>query len=488
MLSRLRQAEDLSPDSSPRGLPTASSSPSGDERWADIAVDPATGYDAFEVTQEIEVAAGGKALQQQLQKPEDWLLQDDSSIIEEKQGIKVALAGVGENSVGSRYHDAGRCKPCAFFHTKGCNSGSSCLFCHRCPAHEKQRRKRLRRQLCHSLISSFESRSYKGEGRPSHPSKAGHSRHPSDTASTCSGWGDSDGQFHHSRQGSTSTQTTSVYESGEAGNMANLSYALPPPAQLASLPPASPMAHAPPMAPALAAPNCVQAGAPPDAPMLGVYTNSQPQMMSPHGTMPQVMPMMTVPPSTQMEVMPMNEYEQPILAAETMPMMEAISSCNPDDYSRRTGDGTQLPGATRQPLQPTTHLVHGMSHSPHPNQAMPQLHGVPGGRPVPAALNLSVEGQSPYMQVPVSPTGAPVGYVTCGSYQYALVPVQSPYPSSPAGYATVGSPHGYHEGPHQQVIATGHEQRWMPHPGYHHGTSPAQASPVHCAPVSDHWW
>merc|ERR1719446_554968 len=66
------------------------------------------------------------------------------------------------DSVGSRLHDSGRCKPCAFFHTKGCNSGDGCLFCHRCPAHEKQRRKRLRRQLCHSLLNSFDGR---GGGR-----------------------------------------------------------------------------------------------------------------------------------------------------------------------------------------------------------------------------------------------------------------------------------------------------------------------------------
>jgi len=51
-------------------------------------------------------------------------------------------------SVGSRQHHLGRCKPRAFFHTKGCKSASGCLFCHLCPPNEKQRRKALYRRMC----------------------------------------------------------------------------------------------------------------------------------------------------------------------------------------------------------------------------------------------------------------------------------------------------------------------------------------------------
>lgn len=29
-------------------------------------------------------------------------------------------------------HRRGECKPCAFFHTRGCRNGTSCQFCHRC--------------------------------------------------------------------------------------------------------------------------------------------------------------------------------------------------------------------------------------------------------------------------------------------------------------------------------------------------------------------
>jgi len=124
-------------------------------------------------------------------------------------------------SVGSRYHDNGRCKPCAFFHTKGCQSGTACLFCHICPMHEKQRRKRLRRQLCHTLLSGSYGRMVessatldtaarrkgKGQSKGEYNGKveAGHSRvnSGSTTASTI-GWG------KHARQWSTSTQGSCV--------------------------------------------------------------------------------------------------------------------------------------------------------------------------------------------------------------------------------------------------------------------------------------
>lgn len=44
-------------------------------------------------------------------------------------------------SAGSIGHEAGTCKPCVFYHTKGCANGSSCTFCHLCDAQEKRRRR-----------------------------------------------------------------------------------------------------------------------------------------------------------------------------------------------------------------------------------------------------------------------------------------------------------------------------------------------------------
>jgi hypothetical protein len=112
-------------------------------------------------------------------------------------------------SMGSAHHKAGRCKPCAFFHTKGCQNDKACLFCHLCPPGEKQRRKRLRERMCEKLGSNMGAmqkgtpfdlvdRRFKFE----HARQAsGASTCTSSTQSTCSGWS----KFSHSRQSSGSS-------------------------------------------------------------------------------------------------------------------------------------------------------------------------------------------------------------------------------------------------------------------------------------------
>jgi len=50
------------------------------------------------------------------------------------------------HTLGSAEHFIGTCKPCAFFYTKGCASGAQCVFCHLCPAGEKKRRQKDKRQ------------------------------------------------------------------------------------------------------------------------------------------------------------------------------------------------------------------------------------------------------------------------------------------------------------------------------------------------------
>jgi len=52
-------------------------------------------------------------------------------------------------SIGSAAHQAGNCKPCAFYHVRGCENAEGCPFCHLCGAGEKKRRmqdKRLARR------------------------------------------------------------------------------------------------------------------------------------------------------------------------------------------------------------------------------------------------------------------------------------------------------------------------------------------------------
>lgn len=53
-------------------------------------------------------------------------------------------------SIGSAGHSLGTCKPCVFFHTKGCENGSDCTFCHLCPEDERKRRKAERKQCIRS--------------------------------------------------------------------------------------------------------------------------------------------------------------------------------------------------------------------------------------------------------------------------------------------------------------------------------------------------
>jgi hypothetical protein len=43
-------------------------------------------------------------------------------------------------TVGSLGHKTRTCKPCAFLHTKGCENGVNCPFCHLCNPGEKKRR------------------------------------------------------------------------------------------------------------------------------------------------------------------------------------------------------------------------------------------------------------------------------------------------------------------------------------------------------------
>merc|ERR1711939_255019 len=45
-------------------------------------------------------------------------------------------------TIGSLGHQVGRCKPCAFAHTKGCADGVNCKFCHLCEPGEKKRRRK----------------------------------------------------------------------------------------------------------------------------------------------------------------------------------------------------------------------------------------------------------------------------------------------------------------------------------------------------------
>merc|ERR1740121_2062164 len=57
-------------------------------------------------------------------------------------------------SAGSEGHSLGRCKPCAFLHTKGCGNGVLCQFCHLCEPGEKKRRQKEKLMSRRAEVSS----------------------------------------------------------------------------------------------------------------------------------------------------------------------------------------------------------------------------------------------------------------------------------------------------------------------------------------------
>lgn len=52
------------------------------------------------------------------------------------------LGGHLAPSVGSLLHHKGECRPCTFFHTRGCQNKETCEFCHLCAPGEKKKRLR----------------------------------------------------------------------------------------------------------------------------------------------------------------------------------------------------------------------------------------------------------------------------------------------------------------------------------------------------------
>lgn len=430
MLSQLRQAVDLSPDSTPR-LSHSHSNNSNDERWADIAIDAPCSNNVVQTCE------------QQATKKDEWAVQafvDESDMVYTTEDL---------DSVGSRLHDSGRCKPCAFFHTKGCNSGNGCLFCHRCPAHEKQRRKRLRRQLCHSLLNSFDGRGGRsqGESRLAHPTKAGHTRIvSSDTTSTCSGWSNADAQFAHSRGSSTSSQATGMYEHSEA----NLGYVQSP---------------------------------------TGMYGNAQPPMMSPSNNMQPVM--FQVGPPGAIVMQPCNESwneAAPNEAMESMPMLEA-QTLSPNG-SRDMDDSFAGAGGVINSMPPVpAGKLHALQcqEPPPPPSGLPTVPTMPQAQPALAMQSPTQRSEqtSPTLSLPAGAceqpsqqmqgmSVSPVGYMTCGNYQYALVPVPVQQYDNGAAYAV--SPTAYNGSPVNQ------QQQWGPYEEYGHVMTPTYQPEQRCFP------
>lgn len=71
--------------------------------------------------------------------PPNWSCESHEPVVE------FAVDSSTLPTVGSAAHRLGTCKPCAFFHTKGCGNGLNCIFCHLCAPGEKKRRQKVKR-------------------------------------------------------------------------------------------------------------------------------------------------------------------------------------------------------------------------------------------------------------------------------------------------------------------------------------------------------
>lgn len=82
------------------------------------------------------------------------------------------LAGMPEPvpSEGSRGHQMGNCRPCAFiWKDEGCANGTSCPFCHLCPPGERRIRKKERKMLIQVKSAARHRARVSGQDYPASP-------------------------------------------------------------------------------------------------------------------------------------------------------------------------------------------------------------------------------------------------------------------------------------------------------------------------------
>lgn len=85
-----------------------------------------------------KVATGAFSSAESTTDTEEW-----APVAAAASGASPGLGSPELPSEGSRVHDTGGCKPCAFVFADGCKSGRDCKFCHLCEPGEKKMRKKL---------------------------------------------------------------------------------------------------------------------------------------------------------------------------------------------------------------------------------------------------------------------------------------------------------------------------------------------------------
>jgi hypothetical protein len=78
------------------------------------------------------------------EEQEESMLDQCSQSRSPKVQFKTELGSPELPTLGSVGHWQRKCKPCAFFHKKGCDNGVTCQFCHLCDAGEKACRQKVK--------------------------------------------------------------------------------------------------------------------------------------------------------------------------------------------------------------------------------------------------------------------------------------------------------------------------------------------------------
>merc|ERR1712232_1005670 len=88
--------------------------------------------------------------------------QSEASAVSSLRGphqISLAQALEVLPSAGSALHSEGGCKPCVFFHTKGCTREAECQFCHLCEKDTIKKQRKAKRDTLRKAAWEAQQRS-----------------------------------------------------------------------------------------------------------------------------------------------------------------------------------------------------------------------------------------------------------------------------------------------------------------------------------------
>jgi len=160
----------------PRGGTVPSSSEASRALGSPRDGEPSPGTGATVSTPDVAAPQVLDAASKEIGDKEEYCCAPDESevpLISTPASTPVPAPGIP--SVGSAGHSSGNCKPCAFLHTKGCQIGWGCKFCHLCEPGERTRRRKGKKEKMQHRRAAQRARLVAAEGDEAEagPSAAG---------------------------------------------------------------------------------------------------------------------------------------------------------------------------------------------------------------------------------------------------------------------------------------------------------------------------